>query len=52
VRDVDLSGDGAVDNDDINLIRNRYNNVSTDSTFSSAYDIDTYIDVSNIVRLS
>ena len=39
VRDVDISGDGLVSLNDLTLIINRYNNVTRDSIFNSAYDL-------------
>jgi len=52
-RDVDINNDGAIDDDDKDLIEDRYNNISTDSTYSLIYDVDddSELDVADLMRI-
>jgi len=51
--DVDVTNEGLVNGTDVTFVRSLYNNVSTDSSFVSAYDInkDNKINVADIARI-
>ena len=51
--DVDVNDDGRVTASDLNALAQSYNNVSTDSDFISAYDInkDNKINIIDIARV-
>ncbi len=53
IKDVDVNGDGEITLADVGLIRNRYNNISTDAGFSALYDVngDNIINVIDLARI-
>lgn len=50
-RDADVTDDGYIDGNDVSGLKLKYNNVSTDSTYSSYYDINCDNDI-NVIDLS